>query len=100
MMEDTQTFTLIFTLCNEIGSLDGVLKTLRDNNVSMSHIESRPSKTFQWDYDFFIQFNSTHAIVDSLVVKLQKVKDVKDIRVVSVSPVKSKSGSSMQINLQ
>lgn len=46
--------TIMVSTQNRIGSLYELLKPLYDNGVDMSRIESRPSRTANWDYVFFI----------------------------------------------
>jgi prephenate dehydratase len=41
---ENQKTSLIFSISDEPGSLATALKTLEEHGVSMSHIESRPSK--------------------------------------------------------
>nr|KAJ3412213.1 hypothetical protein HK105_002412 [Polyrhizophydium stewartii] len=44
-----------FTITDAVGSLDDILSLMRRMNISLTRIESRPSKT-KGDYDFFIDF--------------------------------------------
>jgi chorismate mutase/prephenate dehydratase len=41
---------------NRAGSLQRLLAPLADNSISMTRIESRPSRTGIWEYVFFIDF--------------------------------------------
>lgn len=71
--------TLLFSVSNRIGALDDVLKAFTTHGVNLSSIESRPSKTAEWDYDFFVELmtvdsNLLHSIVETLG---STVKDVK-----------------------
>ena len=50
---DDRTSLLVFVK-NRAGSLFDLLKPLADRNISMSNIESRPSRQGVWDYVFFI----------------------------------------------
>lgn len=49
-------FTLIFTAEDRPGALDDAIQLFKTFNISLKHIESRPSKTFEWVYDFLIEF--------------------------------------------
>ncbi|KAI8609946.1 Biopterin-dependent aromatic amino acid hydroxylase-domain-containing protein [Chytriomyces sp. MP71] len=49
--------TLFFTIPDKVGALDGVLVNIRKLNISLTRIESRPSK-LTGAYDFFIDFNA------------------------------------------
>lgn len=46
--------SLLVSATDEAGVLFHILKPLNDHGVSMSRIESRPSKQGRWDYVFFI----------------------------------------------
>ena len=46
--------SLLISTRNEAGGLLRLLKPLAEHNVSMSRIESRPSRRGMWDYVFFI----------------------------------------------
>ncbi len=49
--------SLLVSTPNKSGSLHKLLKPFADNNVSMSRIESRPSRLTNWEYVFFIDVN-------------------------------------------
>ncbi len=51
-----RTSLLVFTH-NRAGSLFGLLKPLAERNISMSNIESRPSRRGVWEYVFFIDID-------------------------------------------
>ncbi|HHJ35843.1 MAG TPA: prephenate dehydratase [Gammaproteobacteria bacterium] len=53
---DDRTSLLVFVQ-NKPGSLFDLLKPLADRNISMSNIESRPSRRGVWDYVFFIDID-------------------------------------------
>lgn len=53
---DDRTSLLVF-IHNKSGSLFNLLKPLADRNISMSNIESRPSRRGVWDYVFFIDID-------------------------------------------
>lgn len=46
--------SLIFSTPNKPGALHKMLVCFSDNNVSMTRIESRPSRKGMWDYIFFV----------------------------------------------
>ncbi len=46
--------TLLVSTPNQSGSLFRLLKPLSDNDVSMTRIESRPSRCANWEYVFFL----------------------------------------------
>jgi len=49
--------SLLLSTRNEAGGLYHMLKPLSDHGISMSRIESRPSRRGNWDYVFFIDLN-------------------------------------------
>ncbi|KAJ1914836.1 hypothetical protein IWQ60_008658 [Tieghemiomyces parasiticus] len=51
--------TLSFSINDQVGALDECLAALRARGVSLTRIESRPSRTPELDYDFFIDFDAT-----------------------------------------
>lgn len=46
--------SLLVSTSNKIGSLHKILEPFAQHEISMTHIESRPSKQGLWDYVFFI----------------------------------------------
>lgn len=48
--------TLLVSTHNKPGALYRILEPLMNNNISMTRIESRPSRRGMWDYVFFIDF--------------------------------------------
>jgi chorismate mutase/prephenate dehydratase len=46
--------TILLSTHNKPGALHGILTPLVKNNISMTRIESRPSRRGMWDYVFFI----------------------------------------------
>lgn len=46
--------TLLVSIVNKLGALHGLLAPLMQHDVSMTRIESRPSRRGMWDYVFFI----------------------------------------------
>jgi chorismate mutase/prephenate dehydratase len=46
--------SLLVSTGNRAGSLHQILEPFAQHGISMSHIESRPSKQGLWDYVFFI----------------------------------------------
>lgn len=49
--------SLLVSAPNKPGSLHRLLKPFADNDVSMTRIESRPSRLANWEYVFFIDIN-------------------------------------------
>ncbi len=49
--------SLLISTGNRAGSLHQIIEPFAQHGISMSHIESRPSKQGLWDYAFFIDIN-------------------------------------------
>ena len=47
--------TLLFTIEDKPGTLDTCLHVFKDAGFNLKHIESRPSKTSKYDYDFSVE---------------------------------------------
>lgn len=52
--------TLIFTLRDGVGALAKVLKFFQEQQINLTHIESRSSKTSPDNYEFLIVFDGKH----------------------------------------
>lgn len=48
--------TLSFTIPHRPGALNTCLRIFKSAGINLIHIESHPSKTSQWDYDFTVSF--------------------------------------------
>ena len=64
-------FSLIFGLKERIGALASALKLFEENNINLSHIESRLSKSDKAKYEFFVDCKTdsqanVNRIIDSL----------------------------------
>jgi phenylalanine-4-hydroxylase len=46
--------SLIFSIADHVGALDEVLQAIKKHEINLTRIESRPSKTDEYDYDFFV----------------------------------------------
>lgn len=70
---DDRTSLLVF-VHNKPGSLFDLLKPLADRNISMSNIESRPSRRGVWDYVFFIDIDGHRddALVKEAIAEIEK----------------------------
>ncbi len=49
--------SLVLSIGNESGALHKILEPFSQHGISMTHIESRPSRQGLWDYVFFIDIN-------------------------------------------
>jgi len=70
---DDRTSLLVF-VHNKPGSLFDLLKPLADRKISMSNIESRPSRRGVWDYVFFIDIDGHRddEIVRQAITEIEK----------------------------
>ncbi|KAJ2817547.1 hypothetical protein IWW50_006131, partial [Coemansia erecta] len=76
--------TLLFSVQDQIGALDECLHALKAANVSMTRIESRPSKSVEPGYDFFVDIDArTKEVVERVIEEIKRVKIVRDVRFVS-----------------
>ena len=65
--------SLLFSAPNKPGALHQMLACFADNDVSMTRIESRPSRRGMWDYIFFVDVEG-HAEDESVKRSLEQLK--------------------------
>ncbi len=46
--------SIMFTTAHQAGALANVLDVFRDHKLNLTHIDQRPSKRVNWEYNFFI----------------------------------------------
>ena len=66
--------SILFSASNRPGALHDMLSCFAVNNVSMTRIESRPSRLGMWDYVFFVDVEG-HAEDPQVVAALKKLKE-------------------------
>ncbi len=66
--------SLLFSAPNKPGALHDMLACFAENNVSMTRIESRPSRQGMWDYVFFVDVEG-HATEPDVVAALDSLKN-------------------------
>ena len=66
--------SLIFSAANKPGVLHRMLGCFAKNSVSMTRIESRPSRREMWDYVFFVDIEG-HAEDDSVKKALSELEE-------------------------
>ncbi|OMJ26389.1 Phenylalanine-4-hydroxylase [Smittium culicis] len=66
--------TLFFSISDTVGGLDNCLQALREEKISLTRIESRPSKAVIMGYDFFVDLNESR--VDSIISVVEKIKQI------------------------
>lgn len=70
----TDKTSLLFSMPNKPGALHRMLRCFADNKVSMTRIESRPSRLEMWDYIFFVDIEG-HAEEVSVKKSLTELKN-------------------------
>ena len=95
-VEDGANHSLLFTVEDKPGALDACLHVFKDAAISLRHIESRPSKTFSWDYDMLVEFRGSVAAVPELVRGL-KAKGAKSVQHIGADPVGKANGTPMRL---
>ena len=65
--------SLLFSAPNKPGALHQMLTCFADNNVSMTRIESRPSRRGMWDYVFFVDIEG-HIQDESVIRSLKQLE--------------------------
>ena len=56
--EPTGSLSFLFTLEDQAGSLSSCLNIFKRHDISLSHIESRPSRNFEWEHEFLVEFDA------------------------------------------
>ena len=51
--------SIVFTLQHKVGALSSILKVIKDHQINLSRIESRPIKDKPWQYYFYIDFEGS-----------------------------------------
>jgi chorismate mutase/prephenate dehydratase len=71
---------------NEPGALYHVLAPFHESNISLTRIETRPSRTGTWNYNFYIDFEG-HVQTDGINSVLKNVADaVSDLKILGSYP--------------
>ena len=87
-------FSLLFTIKDGAGALESTLGVFKTHNISLLHIESRPSKNFAREYDFMTEFAVQNpSIVEQ--VKMDLASIAKNVTVISSHPELSKTTSTL-----
>jgi chorismate mutase/prephenate dehydratase len=70
--------SLLVSAPNKPGALYSLLRPFAKNNVSMTRIESRPSRSANWEYVFFLDLEG-HIEDQPLKLALQELSEVSDM---------------------
>ncbi|EGD81433.1 phenylalanine hydroxylase [Salpingoeca rosetta] len=68
---EAHAMSLIFSVVSNVGALENALDIFKQHNVDLTHIESRPSKVSDKEYDFFITTKAKPDAIDKVVKDLQ-----------------------------
>lgn len=72
--------SIMFSIKDRIGALHDILNSFKKENISLTKIESRPSRKKAWDYYFFVDFKghyknkSIKKVLEELTEKSRLVK--------------------------
>lgn len=64
--------SIIFSIKHEPGSLHRIIENFYNYNVNLTKIESRPTKTNTWEYNFYVDFEG-HAKNSRIAEMLKKI---------------------------
>ncbi len=65
--------SIIFSIKHEPGSLHRIIEKFHKNSVNLTKIESRPTKTNTWEYNFYVDFEG-HEKNSQISEMLDKIK--------------------------
>ena len=65
--------SIIFSIKHEPGSLFRIIENFHKNNVNLTKIESRPTKSNTWEYNFYVDFEG-NAKNPEILEMLEKIK--------------------------
>ena len=66
--------SIIFSIKHEPGSLFRIIENFHSYNVNLTKIESRPTKSKNWEYNFYVDFEG-HAKNPQILKMLEKIKN-------------------------
>ena len=71
--------SLIFSLKEEVGALAKVLRLFEENEINLTHIESRPSRLNKDEYEFFTYLDKRSKPVLGSIIKRVLFSQVSDV---------------------
>jgi prephenate dehydratase len=66
--------SIIFSIKHEPGSLFRIIENFHSYNVNLTKIESRPTKSKNWEYNFYVDFEG-HAKNPQILKMIDKIKN-------------------------
>lgn len=81
--------SLVVSVPNKPGAVHDLLVPLKTHNVSMTRFESRPARTGQWDYYFYIDLDG-HPSQPHVAAALQELRNLSAFfKIIGAYPVKA-----------
>jgi prephenate dehydratase len=65
--------SIIFSIKHEPGSLHKIIENFHKENVNLTKIESRPTKSNTWEYNFYVDFEG-HKNNSKILEMLKKIQ--------------------------
>jgi len=91
VISSTNRVSLMFSIANRIGSLSQVLDAMKEFNVNLGRIESRPSRSKSTNYDFFVDIDdASKEQITQVIARLNEL----GIATLGDTPIFSQSFSS------
>lgn len=70
----TGNITFLFTLEDTSGALKAALEVFHRHGVSLKHIESHPSRNFEWEHDFIAEAKGPDGkVTEAVIAELQQM---------------------------
>ena len=73
--------SIIFSIKHEPGSLYRIIENFNKNKVNLTKIESRPTKSNSWEYNFYVDFEGHHKNIQILEMLDQIEKETLFIKI-------------------
>ena len=72
--KDNNKTSIIFSIKHQKDALYSIMKKFHENQINLTKIESRPTKTTAWEYNFYVDFqgNTTEQKVNDTLEKIKK----------------------------
>lgn len=74
-IDNAKRTAILFSINDRVGRLHEYLNIIKKHNINMTRIESRPSKSHNFDYDFFLDFETHEGNEDRVEKMLQELRD-------------------------
>ncbi len=89
--------SFVFALEDKSGSLSNALNVFNKHGISLKHIESRPSRNFEWEHEFLVELSTPPAeVIESIKNGLCSI--AKNVQLIGEIPDAEEKGT-LQIYL-